>query len=302
MLYPYERFVTFLLSRKVDVNGALARIELPTIGAMGLADRKDEIRSTAPIALLRWLQQPISQPDLLFREGVLEWAGTQGFRGLWERQVEFGRLIDEDLERATNIFLNPHARTVLGTLLLAESSFEDMAQVLLDQFSIELTLEMLTPYRQIFWDMDVMGRTAWEKFIPELDDEQRHIIALGLRGLKPNDIRYAIGSEVASDPSDVLQDILTHAHNQFRQAMSMANPGSAGAFRWAELANRTISTMANTKKNFGGGEEDGVSNEMAGNMFSVELEVPKIISLDELQGDVSASTSVLDRAIEEHAS
>jgi hypothetical protein len=61
--------------------------------------------------------------------------------------------------------------------------------------------------------------------------------------------------------------------------------------------------MATAKKSFGGGPGEGqISDETAGSMFSVELEPPKIITLDDLEGEISKGSSALERALEEHAS
>jgi len=300
--YPYERFITFLISRKIDVSEALERVELPPVGDMGIADRKEKIRKTAPPSLVRYLGQSRNDRELVFRDGILDWASENGILSLWQRQKEFGRKIDLGLEEASNIFLNANARTILGTMLLADASPDEITEVIREQFSIDVDRDILASFKNIFWDVGGMGRKSWEDFIPELYDDQRQIVALGMRGMKPNDIRYAIGAEVPSDPKDVLQDILTHAHNQFKQAMSSASPGNFGAFRWADLATKVASVMSSSHLgSFGGDGEEEFPRRGVEGMFSVVVESPKIVSLDDLDGELSKTKSAIDRAIEDTA-
>ena len=305
MRYPYERFLNFLITRKLDVNECLGRIDLPEVGDMGLADRKERIRETAPPALLRYLKQSRNDRALVFRDGILDWSETQGFRELWERQKEFGRKIVPAVETASNLFLNPNSRTVLGTMLLAETSTEEITEVIREQFSVQIQLEVIQQFTSLFWDVPLMGRCDWEDFLPMLDDDQRQILALGMRGLASDDIRYAIGSEAPSKPKDVLQDILTHAHHQFRQAMTSANPMSSGAFRWADLATKVANAMSGSRGGGGGfGDDDSAPppREGAASMFSVVVEPPDIVTLDDLEGEIGRTKSAIDQAMEDQAS
>jgi hypothetical protein len=293
--YPYERFIIFLLSRKVDVNEVFEGIDLPEVGLLGLADRRERIRESAPPALLRYLLDP--SPRLIFRDGILGWADDHGVLELWERQREFGRKIDVGLEGASNIFLNPQARTVLGTMLLSDASPDEISDVIKGQFSLEFNSSVLACFKRIFWDLEGMGRKEWERFLPELSADQRHVLAMGVKGLRPDDIRYAIGAETSSNPKDVLQDILTHAHHQFRQAMNTANPASAGAFKWADLATKVASAIGSARGG-GRGEEEEIPGTAAAGMFSVTVESPKIVTLDDLEGEIAQNQTALERAIE----
>lgn len=269
---------------------------------MGIADRKERIRETAPPALLRYLKQDRYDRKLIFRNGILEWAEENGIGALWERQVEFGRKIIPALEEASNAFLNPHSRTVLGTMLLAESPFDEIVDVMQRQFSVAIDQDIVGYFKSLFWDTEAMGRTDWDRFLEDLNDEQRPVIALGARGMDTGDIRYAIGAESPSSPDDVLQDILTHAHRQFKQAMSSIHPEASGAFKWADLATKVANSISK-QTNFVATEKDDQPHgyDVAENMFSVVIEKPRIITLDDLQGEVSQNKTALDRAMEENA-
>jgi len=294
--YPYERFITFLLSRKVDVNEVFEHIDLPQVGLLGLADRRERIRESAPPALLRYMKDPSKK--MVFRDGILAWANDRGVLELWERQREFGRKIDSGLEGASNIFLNPQARTVLGTMLLSDAPPDEISEVIKEQFSLEFSSPVLACFRRIFWDLEGMGRKEWEYFLPELAADQRHILSMGIKGLRPNDIRYAIGAETESKPKEVLQDILTHAHHQFRQAMTSANPASAGAFKWADLATKVAGAIGASRGGGGRGEDDEIPGTAAAGMFSVVVESPRVVTLDDLEGEIAQNQTALERAME----
>ncbi len=190
-------------------------------------------------------------------------------------------------------------------MLLAEASTEEIVEVIKEQFSLQITHEVIQYFTAIFWDVEGMGRRAWEDFIPLLDDDQRQVVALGIRGLTPDDIRYAIGSETPSNPKEVLQDILTHARHQFRQAMSSANPMASGAFKWAELAIKASNAMSSSRSGGGGSggdEGEGPPREAVASMFSVTVEPPNVVTLDELEGEIGRTKTALDQAREDQAS
>ncbi|KKM06445.1 hypothetical protein LCGC14_1743920 [marine sediment metagenome] len=299
MRYPYERFIAFLISRKADVNGILERIELPAVGDMGIADRKERMRETAPPAILRYLRQNRHDLKLVFRDGILDWAEKNDIRCLWERQKEFGRKIVPALESASNIFLNPYSRTVLGAMMLAEAPIEELVEVMDQQFSTEVTSDIISYFSSLFWDVKTMGRQGWDEFIPTLDDEQRHVIDLGARGGRPDDLRYAIGAATPSKPKEVLQDILTHAHHQFKQAIAAPHPAAHNVFKWADLATKVVSSMRSG--GFGGDGDEPNPRQVAPSLFSITIEEPRIISLDDLDGEIAAHKTALDRAMEDLA-
>lgn len=268
---------------------------------MGIADRKELIRSSAPPSLLRYLKQERDDNELRFKDGILEWAESNGIRPLWERQIEFGRRIDTNLELASNVFLNPHARTALGSLLMAETPIDEAIEVVGSQNGLDVTPASITVFQDLFWDVSLVGRNGWARFLEELEEEQRSILALGVRGMRPNDIRYAMGTPRPSSPQEVLQDILDHAHNQFRQAMAAPNPAAHGAFKWAELATKVATSLPGGSKGRGGFGDEVEAQPISSNMFSVVVEEPRIVTLDDLEGEIAKNKTALDRAIEERA-
>ena len=229
MRYPYERFLRFLVSRKVDVNQALSRYGLPPVGGLWTASCRTSFRSTAPYAMVRHLDS--DDTELVTREGVLDWADQEGFRLLWEVQPEFGRAQPRELDLAIRIFSSQRARLRMGLFLFSKATPTELVDVALAHFDMEIDQNVIDLYRRVFWDTAAMSRSSWEQLIENLETkEERHYLALGLENPTLEGVQCILGMKYELEPGAVLRRLMTTAIEQYDLAMLAAAGNSAASF------------------------------------------------------------------------
>jgi hypothetical protein len=282
--YPYDRFLRFLVSRKVDVNAILTRHQLPTVGSIWIAECRTEIRDHGPYALAQYIDS--ENEDLDAREGILEWAEQKGFRSLWAMQREFDNCpAPAAYDQAYQIFSNPPVRALLGCLLLSRASEEETSSILKDHYGVELDTPTLGAYRHLWWDVASVPRKAWDAFVDKLvNKEERSYIAFGLTSPSANDVRDMMGLDTPVDDVHIVDSIIGGAYAQYRQAMQQPHPEESGAMRWADLALRAIGVKRSGAPKV---LDTGPPTADFHNMFSVEVTKTKHATLAELHGKIA---------------
>lgn len=292
MSYPYERFLRFLVTRKANLSDILGRFNIAQPGTLWLSRYRDHVRATAPSGFQIYFGDRDAR-DVLFTEGLLDWAEEEGILPLWESQREFRRPIKSDLEAAMRVFANPAARAVLGMLLLSRCNNTETCSIFMERFDYAIDVSTLRLYRELFWDVSNVARSGWSDFVRNLEtSEERHFITVGLDGPSASEVRHWLGLQGGHlTPKIVLQNIMEQAHYRFKDAMEMPAPEEAHAMQWARLAIDSIKEMR-------GGRAIGSGDDMGGEggerpdfnkMFSVKIEKQEIISVDQLDGEVSRS-------------
>jgi hypothetical protein len=285
--YPYERFLRFLVSRKVDVNQALDRYGLPGVGGLWTAETKSNLRSSAPDAITHYLDS--DDDELGLREGVLEWAAQEGFRQLWEAQMEFGgKPAATELDEAFQIFINPFARCIMGLLLLSRARDNEIIELIQERFDLGLTDETISFYRDVFWDVRLVNRSAWGAFIQKLHTkEERHYLSYGLASPTIEEVRHVLGLDTMLDPETILSQIMSTSFRRYKAALQEVHPDLAGAKSWAELSLKAINSMSNRSKQLHGDEKEFDPKDFGG-MFSVQISKSSHMSLTDLKGQLAA--------------
>lgn len=285
MNYPYHRLLLFLVSRKVNLNEALERYGLPSVGGIWIAQAKTRLRKEAPTAIGSYIS---SDNPLHSRDGILDWAEENGIYSLWDMQPEFsGGPPPPDLDLAFRIFINPYSRALMGLLLLSTISNKEISRISEKKFDIALPSEVISLYRSIFWDIDAMGRTAWEPFIEELQTkEETHYVTLGLSSPDLDEINELIGAELRANHQDIADHIASTAHMQYKRAMDQPIPEEAGAFKWAELALKAVNAKKQLLKDDTSNDEEDLLLKGQGfkGLFSVQTTKSTHPSLADLQG------------------
>ena len=285
MRYPYERFLRFLVSRKVPVDRTLGRYGLPSVGGLWEAECRTDLRKTAPYSVTQYIDADDDQ-EMVVTAGFLDWAEKEGIRPLWEIQKEFGgRPPAPELDTAFQIFVNPFSRSVVGMMLLSRATTEEIVELITGRFGVDL--DALEVYTKIFWDTKLLGRTGWRTFIDDLKTkEERHFISLGLQAPTTEEIRQYLGMNTCFTPEDIAERIMSKSYAQFESAMEQPDPEAAGAVKWADLALRAAKEIRETKRS-SAADDDGLPSGDFNGMFSVQVEKVEHISLAELQGQVS---------------
>lgn len=292
MRYPYERFLRYLVSRKVDVDETIGKYGLPSVGMLWESECRTAIRESAPYSVVSHIDS--DEKRVLLTEGFLAWASREGILPFWRTQAEFGGGEPEPaFDAAIQIFVNPHARAMVGLLLLSEATDEEVIEFVNKRFELDVDDVAIGHYKSVFWDVTLLSRDDWQVFIGELEDpDEKHLVSLGLSSPSIADAKRFLSEAAGFSPDQVLHRILSKAHARFESAMEQPDPEASGAIRWAELAMRAISTLGTHKKAFGGDEAGELTPSEFQNMFSVTVEKIEHVSLSELQGEVAPKTDV----------
>jgi len=280
--YPYERFLRFLVSRKVDVNQTLKRYGLPPVGGLWLTDTRSDFRKVAPYAVVRHLDS--DDDELATTVGVLDWAEREGFRSLWEIQPEFGcRAVSPELDVATRIFANRQARIRIGLFLFSKATPTEISDSLTPHFDMDVTPDAIETYRNIFWDARPMPAGSWEALIDTMERDERHYLALGFENPTLEGVQCILGMKYALEPDAVLRRLMNTSIEQYDLAMKQPIPAAADAFRWGEMASKAaVALAAHVPKKV---VETSIPNDFNG-LFTVQISKSNHISLADLQGQV----------------
>jgi hypothetical protein len=281
---PYERLLLYLVSRKADVNLALARYDLPEVRLQWINEWKEEIRKDAPFCLTYYHEK---NSDIIhMTSGLLEWAEAHGIRELWESQPELGGKVSPHLDLSIRIFVHPFGRCVMGMLLLAEITKPGIIEVIKDRLGFKIDGEFIDYYRTTFWNPGVMARADWACFADSLlTKEERHFISFALSAPSLEEIRYALELRVVADPENIVRDIMMKAWFKFNATYETADP--ADPKLWSDVALKAYNSLTASKK-VNAGEIDTIPADI-GSMFAVQIERSSHTSLSELQGVLSVS-------------
>lgn len=285
MRYPYERFLKFLVSRKVDPNRVLTRLGLPPVGGLWASTCRSEFRRSAPYAIVRHLDS--DDEDLATRDGVLEWAEVGGFRELWESQPEFGGASGQTLDIANRIFSSSRARIRMGLFLFSKATPSEVAETAKEHFDMEVDPAVVDLYRRIFWDGSIMSKSSWDSLLEAMPEkEERHYLALGLENPTLDGVKCILGMKYSMEPDAVLRRLMVTSIEQYDALMKQAIP-SSDALRWGEMAKSAAVALAQhaPKK----APEQGIPADF-GNLFTVQISKSDHVSLSDLQGYVGTPT------------
>jgi len=282
--YPYERFLRFLVSRKVDPNQTLKRYGLPPVSSLWISDCRSGFRRSAPHALVRHLDS--DDTELLTTDGVAEWAEREGIRLLWEIQPELGGLaMARELDLSARIFANQQARLRLGLFLFSKATSSEIAELAAIHFDMEIDPLVIETYRKIFWDSQAVPSGDWETLIDAMDRDERHYLALGFERPTLENVQCILGMKYSLEPDAVLRRLMNTSIEQYDLAMKQPIPASADALRWGEMAKQAaVALAAHVPKK---APESSIPNDFNG-LFTVQISKSNHISLANLQGRVGA--------------
>lgn len=274
MRYPYERFLRFLVSRKADVNAALRRIGLPTVGGLWTANCRQSFRDSAPGPIVSYLDTDGAEVP----GEMAGWARQQGFGELWEAQ---SGSTPADLDLAIQLFSGARSRCRLALFLFARATPAEVCGLVAEQLNHELTPTALALYRRLFWDPDLVSRSHWDKFLEAVETkEERHYVALGLSQPSLEKIRMVLGGKLQIEPDDVLRRLMESSLEQYESALRQPIPGM-DAIKWGEMAKSAavaLSQQAPKKA-----VENEAPTDFSG-LFTVQVTKTRHVTLAELQG------------------
>lgn len=284
MRYPYERFLHFLVSRKLEPDDTLLAVGLPNVGQLILFEYRAQIRKTAPRGLLLYINSQDTRVRIT--ENLLEWAGEQGYRELWELQEEFG--LDRHakaVDVAFRCFSNQSIRGAIAMLSLGPTPIEDTAQFIADRFEVPIDVPTLELYRRIFWDVTLMSRDAWNQFLGRLSENERHYLSIAFETPTLTQVRQLLDATPTVDPETVLKSILAHSASRFEAAMKTPRPEDHMAFKWAELTMKAVQQLKKAKPADVAGSE--FKNTHYRKLFAVKPTKTEYATVRDLPGEIS---------------
>jgi hypothetical protein len=288
--YPYERFLRFLVSRKVDLNLKLGKLGLPSVGPLWIGECRSHIRKTAPSSVIRYLDS--DDNTVVLQNGFLEWAQAEGIREFWEAQPEFGGRERKEHTLALRLFNVPYARGVLGMLLASKASREEIIEIAQQRLEIVIDDSVVSFYERCFFDKSLMDRETWPSYLNALPSkEERHLITFGLQSPSSEESRYQVGLPVSVDVDLIKRTMLTESYMRWKDAINSPNSPGQDVFKWAEEVRKTLQIMGDA----GGKGKDGDKSELPtdfAELFSVKVEKIPIPRLADLQGEVAEITSL----------
>lgn len=283
MGYPYERFLRFLVSRKIDHDQALSRYGLPPAGGLWFARTKSDLIDNGPYPISTYLSS--KSTELSFRDGILEWAEEEGFRELWEMQPEFGEIRNPVLSAAFQIFINPSSRPVAGMLLLTHASMDDVCETLQEYLRSPVTSEVVLLYQRIFWDVDSTTDDEWDELIEDLtDDNEKHLLSLALQGQTIDLARSALELDTEVNAEAILQKMLSHNAVMWEEARRYGDEDRTRS--WQESALRVMKELREARKSHSPTDGMPAAGDFAG-LFSVQVSEIVHPTLAELQGEIA---------------
>jgi len=280
--FPYERAIRFLISRKVDVNTALKRLKLPVLEWREEMARRNRLKGGAlPPVVDAYFRS--EQVLINGSQAFLAWAQAEEIDELWSRQAEFSKRND-DLNEACRAFANPALRTVLGLLLMAGFSNDEVIEVIYQRSEFKLTAAAVELFKKLFWDVKVMRKEDWLSLLDDMEKDQRTLLSLAFEGKGRNYIKFALGVVPEVDLRDVLTNIMTKAHMRFNEMLELPDYNEAQAIAWAQLAMKA----GEKRKNSGGGPSRNLSEDLQLQLQNDDPEFPTLAELNASAGSIES--------------
>lgn len=282
MRYPYEKFLRFLVSRRANIKEVVSRHGLPQVGDLWVARARSDIRRNAPFEVKEYLNK--KEATLRPSPSIISWAEEEGIAGLWRAQPEFGGMEHEHLYVAHRLFADTRTRGILAMLTMSAVSDDSIVETLQEKFDADVPRGAIDLYRSIFWDCSQMGTDDWEIFLPSIsNNEERHFIALGLRGVSEQTVADALSVDSpVIDYEFVINQIVARSYEQFRNAVEHPTPDLHSAREWASLALNAIKTA---KVAVTSNDDTPISAGFVG-LFSVQPTSSKHPTIADLAGEV----------------
>jgi hypothetical protein len=239
MRYPYDLFIKFLISRKADVNGTLANLDLPELSTKELSDR-NFLAGPLPPSVRGYLKSKIN--SIKNKKAFIEWAEAHDIREMWEIQPEYKH---DDLrqltqrsgamKKACDLFATANQRTALSLMLMRDFEDEDIIDTFLEHFDVTISNDVLDLSRKFFFDFREMKPTDWHNLFHNLAPEERDKLATAHQGVSKEFIEYSIGKFPKITYEEILHDIMVTSFFKFK-ALSDQPLMDQLAQRWATMA------------------------------------------------------------------
>ncbi len=237
MRYPYDLFISFLITRKADVNGTLLSLGLPE-----LTDNEILSKNLFSGKLPPSVSSYAKSNKIGAKKAFIEWAESHGIREMWELQPEFiktsHRSLTEgstSLNDAFKIFSDPRHRTAMSLLLMRNFDKDDISSTFLTRFSISVDVDTITVGERYFFDFSRMRPADWRNLLNGVSPEERNKLLIGREETSMEFVEQAIGVTPKVSYESILNDIMVSSYYKFKALVDVPLMDSM-AQRWASMA------------------------------------------------------------------
>jgi hypothetical protein len=201
MRLPYQLFIRYLLTRKVDVNRVLKKVALPHIDTGWLEKEWARVRGTAPPTVREYLDSSAATKPAVERELFHDWAQAEGILPFWQGNAEVvADKQDPAVAAATKLFLNRLHRTVVGTMLLGGIATADTIKIVEERCGLRLDARTVQRFEELFWKVTEAREQFWLRTIHQFEVRQRILLSAALlKPLRTEDARLLLGLGAVDD-------------------------------------------------------------------------------------------------------
>jgi len=239
MRYPYDLFISFLITRKADVNGTLTSLGLPELTENELLS-KNLFSGNLPPAVRSYFKS--KSDKITSKKAFIDWTESHDIREMWELQPEFiktsHRTLTSDstsLKEAFDIFSDPRHRTAMSLLLMRNFDIDDIASTFLTKFSKEVGHDVITLGQRYFFRFSNMRPVDWRNLLNGVSPEERNKLLIGRDGSSKEFIEQTIGVTPKISYEAILSDIMVSSYYKFKALVDVPLMDSMSQ-RWATMA------------------------------------------------------------------
>jgi len=239
MRYPYDLFISFLITRKADVNGTLQSLGLPELTENELLS-KNLFSGNLPPAVRSYFKS--KSDKIASKKAFIDWTESHGIREMWELQPEFiktsHRVLTTDskaLQDAFDIFSDPRYRTAMSLLLMRDFDHDDIVSTFLTRFSRVIDHDVITRGQAYFFNFKKMSPRDWRGLLRGVSPEERNKLLIGREGGSREFIEQTLGVTPSISYEAILNDIMVSSYYKFKNLVDVPLMDPM-AQRWATMA------------------------------------------------------------------
>lgn len=239
MNYPYDLFITFLITRKADINGSLRACQLPSLSEQEKIEKSLFPKGIIPASVELYLNNPDPKATIVNKDEFLAWADIQGIKELWETQPEYKSTKTRGrprlISKAYGIFANPEQRNVFSILRIREFDPQDIIEIFGEKFNLSLSEGIVDIAGKYFFDFERLGKRDWHSLLQNLPQSQREMLQVGIGSVSKEFVEYKAGRIPHITFEEILNDIMVTSYYKFKATVDQPLMDNL-AMKWANMS------------------------------------------------------------------
>ena len=232
MRLPHENYIRFLITNGLDseeTNEELKEIGLP-VCPVDYWDKQYQLLHD--FKLPKQVKKFWKNPHKKFPVNFFEYMSAVGLKDAWLFNV--GRM--PELSTAIDALKDEDISLVVKALLIRKAPADEVSALINGKFSMNLSKKAVTLFEKYFFQVRIMSRESWRKYLSNLPQEEKVILYKGLSG-KEMELRADLGLPNKISVSEHYQQLHVQALEKFNRLMNSNDPNAdAQALKWAKIA------------------------------------------------------------------